>query len=245
MHHNCSISAGRAMDARCPMMRRNRPSSRLLRALPRRRVIGNVCVMLLVLSGCCGPSPRMAKLLRIPGLRGPDPAAALPADFNGQSSSESSAQIGIVEFFNDPVLTDLITSGLAQNQELKIRNEEIQIANNEILARRGFYLPFVSAGARGGFERHSKFMPIGAAEDQLTAPGGRRFSDPLGNTQLGANLFWRIDIWRQYRNAQLAAVQRFDEAVEARNYLITRLVAETAENYYELASLDKRLVFLN
>jgi len=182
---------------------------------------------------------------QLPCLREPAPGPVLPDDFNGKSSVENSADVGIEQFFNDAALTQLIVEGLTQNQELRIRNQEIEIASNEIMARRGAYLPFVEVGGGGGFEKTSRFTPLGAAEDQLTIPGGGRFSDPLGNTGLGAKLFWRVDIWGQLRSARDAAQQRYYEAIEARDYLVTRLVADTAENYYELAALDKRLEFLN
>src|SRR4029079_12213531 len=58
-------------------------------------------------------------------------------------------------------------------------------------------------------------------------------------------LFWQIDIWRQLRNARDAAVHRYVEAIEDRNYLITQLVAEVADNYFELSALDQRLIYLN
>ena len=193
-----------------------------------------VCLMLLVLPGC-----------HIPSLCCPDAGPVLPDNFNGATSEQNSANVGIVEFFNDPVLTQLMIQGLVQNQELKIRNQEIQIASNEIMARRGAYLPFLTAGLRGGFDRTSRFTPLGAAEDQLTYPGGGRFPDPLPNVGLTANLFWELDIWRALRNSRDAAMQRYIEAIEARNYLVTRMVADTAENYYELSALDKRLVFLD
>ena len=202
-----------------------------------RRLIASVAVgftLLLMLPGC-----------RIPNLRGYDPGPGTPGDFNGKSSSENSTQIGVHEFFGDPVLTQLISEGLAQNQELKIRNEEIQIAYNEVTARRGAYLPFVGVGARSGFDKTSRFTPLGAAEDQLFAPGGRRFTSPLTTTGVSADLFWQIDIWRQLRNARDAAMTRYCEAIERRNYLITKLVAETAENYFELAALDRRLEYLD
>ncbi|MCA9015886.1 MAG: TolC family protein, partial [Planctomycetaceae bacterium] len=202
------------------------------------RVIAKVlaCSVLLLLSGC-----------QIPNIFCADEEAPLPEDFNGKTSTKNSADIGIDEFFNDPVLTHLIGSGLASNQELKIRNQEIQIANNEILSRRGAYLPFVSVGLGGGIDKTSRFTPLGAAEDQLTYPGsgGANFPDPIPNVRLSADLLWRIDIWRELRNARDAAMQRSIEAVEARDYFVTRLVAEIAENYYELAALDKRLEFLN
>jgi NodT family efflux transporter outer membrane factor (OMF) lipoprotein len=191
-------------------------------------------IILLALSGC-----------RIPGLQSADPGRPLPPDFRGLATPQSSAQTGIVEFFDDNVLLPLLVQGLAQNQELKIRNQQIQIARNEIMARRGFYLPFITGGGLAGFDKPSLYTPIGAAENQLTFPGGGRFPDPEGNFRLTTDLFWRIDIWRQYRNARDSAIQRFNAAVEDRNFLITKLVADTAVNYYELASLDKRLEYLN
>ena len=58
---------------------------------------------------------------------------------------------------------------------------------------------------------------------------------------LGINLFWQIDVWRELRNARDAACQRYIAATERRNYFVTKLVAEIAENYYDLVALDKRL----
>jgi NodT family efflux transporter outer membrane factor (OMF) lipoprotein len=169
----------------------------------------------------------------------------LPDTYNGLTTPENSADVGIIEFFNDRVLTTLIVQGLVNNLDLKIRNQEIWIASNQVQAARGAYLPFLGGMFRGGFDRNSRYTPLGAAEEQLTAPGGIRFPDPLGNVRLTADLFWQIDIWRQLRNARDAAVHRYVEAIEDRNYLITTLVAEVANNYFELAALDQRLVYLD
>src|SRR5262249_23706973 len=68
-----------------------------------------VCSMLLILPSC-----------GIPSLRHADPGAILPPDFNGRISSENSAQLGIDEFFKDPILTRLIDQALVGNLELKI-----------------------------------------------------------------------------------------------------------------------------
>lgn len=217
------------------MVRQKPPSGYFFRAMRKQRAVAKVvaCCLLLVLSGC-----------NIPNLRHPDPLPVLPGDFSGATSENNSAQVGVDEFFNDRVLLELIAEGLASNLELKLRNQEVEIAANEILARRGAYLPFLVGRGRGGVDRNSRFTPLGASEDQLTFPGGGPFPDPLPNTLLSADLFWQVDIWRQLRNARDAAIQRYCEAVEKRNYFITRLIAEIAENYFELAALDKRLVFL-
>src|SRR6516165_501107 len=88
-----------------------------------------VCSFLLVLPSCA-----------MPKLRHPDPGPGLPEDFNGATSPESSAQVRIEEFFDDPMLTGLIYQALVGSQELKILTQEVRIAGNEILARRGAYL---------------------------------------------------------------------------------------------------------
>ena len=79
-----------------------------------------------------------------------------------ESHPENSAQIAIEEFFNDPILRSLIDQALVGNQELKILDEDIQIANNEILRRRGAYLPFLSFGAGAGMEKYSHYTLAGA-----------------------------------------------------------------------------------
>src|SRR5262249_27219155 len=87
----------------------------------------------------------------------------------------------------------------------------------------------------------SLFTPEGAVENQLSPRPGVSFPNPLPNYILGTNLFWQIDVWRQLRNARDAAVQRYFGSAEERNYFVTRLVADIADNYYGLMALDARL----
>ena len=64
-----------------------------------------VCSMLLlVLPGCH----------LIPVLRQPEPAPSLPESINGATSPENSAQLGIEEFYNDPMLICLIDQALVR-----------------------------------------------------------------------------------------------------------------------------------
>ena len=160
-------------------------------------------------------------------------------------SSDNSSQLGVDEFFNDMMLSRLIQHALAGNRELKIMDQEIQIAGNEILARQGAYLPFVTLGTGGGFDKTSRYTRNGAVEDGLTILPDKPFPNPLTNTQVGLNFNWELDIWRKLRNARDAAGQLYLAAVEKRNYFVTRLVAEIAENYYRLLALDKRMETLD
>jgi NodT family efflux transporter outer membrane factor (OMF) lipoprotein len=177
----------------------------------------------------------------IPNLRKPEPGPPLPEDFNGSATRANSSQVSIEEFFNDPMLIGLIHQALVGNQELRVLNENVQIASYEILARRGAYLPFVTAGGSPSLNKASSFTPEGAGiRDDAFRPG-MFIPNPYGSFLLGPNLFWQIDVWRQLRNARDAAAQRFLGAAQERNYFVTRLVAEIAENYYWLMALDARL----
>lgn len=189
---------------------------------------------LLVLPSCC-----------LPKLHRPDKGAPLPDTFDGTASSENSACIGWQQFFNDPILIGLVEQALSGNQELKILTQQVRIANYEVMARRGAYLPFVGLRAGAGLDKPSLFTPLGAAEDQLQPVPGVSFPDPLPNFLLAADVSWEIDIWRKLRNARDAATLRFFGTQEGQNYIVTRMVAEVADNYYELMALDNRLAALS
>jgi NodT family efflux transporter outer membrane factor (OMF) lipoprotein len=193
---------------------------------------------LLALAIACGV-PLLAGC-RIPPLQAPDAAAPVPDTFGGTTCPDNSARVSADQFFNDPKLTNLIQQALANNQDLKILAQDIAIANNEILFRRGAYLPFVSLRAGAGLDRSSKFTRDGAVDEQLTIDG-RPIRNPLPDFLLAANVSWQVDIWRKLRNARDAAALRYLATAEGRNYVITRMVAEVADNYYALMSLDKRL----
>lgn len=178
---------------------------------------------------------------RIPDLRGARAGRVTPDTFNGEFNETNSAQIGIDQFFNDPILTGLIYEALDGNQELKILAEEIQISNNEIMARRGAIFPFLTLGGGAGLEKPSLYTPMGAVEDQLNYLPGRGFPDPLPNFMFGANVSWEVDIWRQLRNGRDAAALRYLATIDGRNYVVTSMIAEVASNYYKLLALDQRL----
>jgi len=181
----------------------------------------------------------------IPKLHCAKPAAPLPETYNGVVSGENSAHLGWCEFFNDPHLTSLISQALVDNQELRILNEDIRIANNEVMARRGEYLPFVTFGSRAAIDKASRFTREGAVEAQLDVAPGKPFPEPLPDFLIATNISWEIDIWKKLRNARNAASLRYLGTAEGRNYTVTRLVAEISENYYQLLAHDNRLAALD
>jgi multidrug efflux system outer membrane protein len=234
---------------------------RLLKAKHANRVIATAiaCSMLLVLPACQIPKLRSANLgLGLPenykranvseysaplaAVVGGASVANIPEDPN---SAENSGQLRVEEFYNDPALTNLVCQAVATNRELKILEEEIQVARAEVLSRRGAFLPLAAFRAAAGWDQNSAFTPLGAAEKQLEYLPGRHFPATPGASMLGFNYLIPIDIWRELRNARDAAIQRYRAAIERRNYFVTRMVADIAENYYGLMALDQRILTLD
>ncbi len=182
---------------------------------------------------------------KLPQLQRPTAGQAMPDTFNGRIDQENSACMDLHQFFNDPLLTGLIDQALVENQELKILAQDIRIANNEVLARSGAYLPFLNFGAGAGIDKPGRFTRAGAVEDQLQIRPGQGFPEPLPDFLVATNVSWEVDIWKRLRNAQRAAALRYLGTADGRNYVVTRLVAEIAEKYYELLALDKRLETLD
>jgi NodT family efflux transporter outer membrane factor (OMF) lipoprotein len=171
--------------------------------------------------------------------------APLPAEFaQGKEAGDSAAKIDWTTFFTDPNLSSLITTAIANNKEVAITIQRMQMAQNEIQARRGEYLPFVSIGAGADTEKVGKFTRNGAVEESLELDE-QEFPEPLANFDVGLHASWELDVWKKLRNATKVAALEYMASVEGKNFLITNLVAEVANEYYELMSLDNQLANLN
>ncbi len=182
----------------------------------------------------------------IPQLCAPQPGPVTPASFNGATSPDNSAELAPPEFFQDPRLTSLIDQALVGNQELRILAQDIAIANNEVMRRRGAYLPFLTGGLTNiSYNKYSDYTPFGSDLNQIVKPGGGLFPNPLPDYLIGANVSWQVDIWRQLRNARDAASLRYLGTVDGRNFVVTRMVAEIAQNYYKLMAYDNQLATLD
>ena len=166
---------------------------------------------------------------------------AVPGSYQAIQDSLNSGKLRWREFFTDPYLTALIDTAIGNNQELNISLQEIQIAQNDIRARAGEYLPFVGLQAGVGVDKVGQYTRLGSIEESNEIRPGRRFPTPLPDFLLGANASWQVDIWNKLHNAKRAAAVRYLSSIEGRNFTVTNLVAEIASSYYELLGLDSQL----
>ncbi|NML65629.1 efflux transporter outer membrane subunit [Hymenobacter sp. RP-2-7] len=182
---------------------------------------------------------------KLPQFAQRDANRRLPATYNNSPQDTiSTGRVRWKEFFTDPNLTALIDTALQGNQELNITLQEIQIARNEVQARRGEYMPSLSLGASAEAEKPGRYTLQGATEEAINIQPDRRTPTPLANYQLGAFASWEIDIWHKLRNARKSAATRYLASVEGKNFMVTNLIAEIANSYYELLALDNQLAII-
>lgn len=145
------------------------------------------------------------------------------------------------EFFKDKYLVALIDTALKNNQELNITLQEIEVARNEVRAKKGELLPSVNLKAGAGLEKVGRYTSQGAGDASTEIDNGKEMPDPLPDYMAGLYANWEVDIWHKLRNAKKAAYTRYLSSVEGKNFVVTNLVAEIANSYYELLALDNQL----
>jgi len=180
---------------------------------------------------------------KAPKIMEPESHTVLPEVFSNTKgeSQENISSIPWKTYFKDPYLVALIDTALKNNQELMMTLQEIEISRNEIQKRKGEILPSVGLAAGTGVEKVGRYTSQGAGDAGTEITPGRAMPDPLGDFKLSAYANWEVDIWNKLHNAKAAAVTRYLATVEGKNFVITNLIAEVADSYYELLGLDNQL----
>ncbi|MFD1874234.1 efflux transporter outer membrane subunit [Hymenobacter bucti] len=182
---------------------------------------------------------------KLPELAQRNPNRTTPATYAGSpQDSTNSARTRWKQFFTDPNLVSLIDSALQRNQELNITTQELELARNEIRARTGDYMPSVSIGAGADVAKPGRYTLQGATEERVPIRDDRANPTPLANYQVGISASWEVDIWHKLRNARKSAATRYLASIEGRNFMVTNLIAEMANSYYELLALDNQLAII-
>lgn len=184
----------------------------------------------LIVAGCKVPSMTQVKENRM-----------TPMTFAGDRDTINTSLVPWRSFFTDQNLINLIDTALKRNQELNIVMQEIQMASNDIRLRQGPLQPQVGLRLGAGIEKVGRYTSQGAGDASADITKGKRVPEVLPDYTGALFARWEVDIWHKLHNAKRAAVARYLSTVEGRNFVITNLIAEVANSYYELLALDNQL----
>ena len=164
----------------------------------------------------------------------------LPLAYADSKDTINSGAIKWKSFFSDKNLQSLIDTALTNNIDLQMTLQDIEIARNDVRIKKGLFLPTVSGGLAVGTEKVGRYTSTGAGDASTDITPGHAVPETLNDFSLGIRASWEVDIWKKLRNSKKAAATRYLATVEGKNFVVTNLVAEIANSYYELLSLDNQ-----
>ena len=163
-----------------------------------------------------------------------------PESYTGTKDTVNTGTLKWNAFFLDKNLNVLIDVALKNNIDLQMTLQDIEIARNDVRIKKGLLLPSVSAGLSIGKEKVGRYTSQGAGDASTDITPGYGVPDVLNDFSIGLRASWEVDIWKKLRNSKKAALTRYLATVEGKNFVVTNLIAEITNSYYELLSLDNQ-----
>lgn len=156
-----------------------------------------------------------------------EPEMNIPPSFEARGMTKgSTADIGWSTLYSDSVLHRLIATALDHNKDMLAATARIkEMAANK---RISFANMFPEIGGE-----------VAGQREYTNYGGNTKNFDPEVRANL--NMTWELDIWGKLRWANEAGVAAYLQTVEAQRALQLTIVAEVAQAYFELKSLDREL----
>lgn len=162
------------------------------------------------------------------------PELQLPLTYNRDSpgnATDTGSLPQYAAYFKQAELRALIDTVIANNPDLLIASEHILATKASLKSVRLNYLPDLNLQINAGVQRLSRNSMMGSFA------GGLLFED----YSLAPALSWEIDFWGKLKRQREAALAGYLEQVAVKKALRIQLVAQTAQAYYNLLSLDEQL----
>src|SRR5580692_8270113 len=132
------------------------------------------------------------------------------------------------QLYQDPVLTQLIHTAIAQNYDVRIAAARVLEAQAQVGITRSYQLPSANVGADVFSEQNPKDTRLFPA---YQVNGG----------ELSLSVIWNLDFWGKWRRQTEAARAQLLATEWGQRAVISSLVANVATDYFQLRALDSEL----
>src|ERR1700723_3451035 len=181
-----------------------------------------VILAALILEAGCMMGPKYKRpIMDVPqGYRASAPQQA------AQASSLGNEQWWQV--YQDPVLTQLIHTAIAQNYDVRIAAARVLEAQAQVGITRANQLPSANVGSDIFSQQNAKVTNLFPA---YQVNGG----------ELNLSVIWNLDFWGKYRRQTEAARAQLLATEWGQRAVVSSLVANVATAYFQLRALDSEL----
>jgi multidrug efflux system outer membrane protein len=158
------------------------------------------------------------------------PAVTVPATFRGETqvATHSLGDLPWGQVFHDDTLQNLIHIALTNNYDLRIALTRVEQARAIAAQARSQFFPRLDYALQAG-----KGKNVANNQPSPTGTGGTVFA---GDAQAS----WEIDLWGRIRRLNESARAQFVASEEARRDVTISLIAQVAQDYFQLLALDNQ-----
>ncbi len=167
-----------------------------------------------------------------------------PESYGAATQGPSAAERDWREYFGDPALEALITEGLANNLDLVIAMQRIELARAGVKRATGALLPQVGLALGAAIRRYGLYTMDGAGNASTFMRPGQIVPANLPDFVAGLQASWEVDLWGKLRQQRKAAVADYLSTLAGTEFALASLVAEIATAYYNLLAADQLLEVL-
>jgi len=126
--------------------------------------------------------------------------------------------------FGDPVLDELVETAIGQNLSLRSAALRVLQSRQQLAIATG--------------NRYPQQQDLsGSAQTTITT------NDNSELYNLGFNVSWEVDFWGRFKLAVRSAAARFDASIADYDGVMVTLIADVAQNYLTIRTLQERLAF--
>src|SRR5580658_8493116 len=161
------------------------------------------------------------------------PTVDVPQEYRAPASEQAvqASSLGNEQWwqlYQDPVLTQLIHTAIAQNYDVRIAAARVLEAQAQVGITRANQFPSASVGADVFSEQNAKVTKL---FPPYQVNGG----------ELSLSVIWNLDFWGKYRRQTEAARAQLLATEWGQRAVISSLVANVATAYFQLRALDSEL----
>jgi outer membrane protein, multidrug efflux system len=166
-----------------------------------------------------------------------EPELPLPEKFQYTATADTAsvANLEWKQFFNDPILQDLIEKGIQHNYDLQIALKQVAASQEKLKQAKYMQYPDVGFGVSGQISKPSKNSMNGQSLNLFLG------QNHVEDYNASFNLSWEADIWGKIKNQQEVSRMQYLQTYEGSKAVQTQVVAAIAQGYYNLLMLDKQL----
>jgi multidrug efflux system outer membrane protein len=160
------------------------------------------------------------------------PPVNAPETFRGETeiSTNSFANLPWWQVFPDDTLQNLIRTALTKNYDLRIAVTRVEQTRA------------MAAQARAGFFPQINYSATAARGKNVAGGNSPSPTGTIGDVfAADVNASWEIDLWGRIRRLDESARAQFLASQEARRDVTISLIAQVAQDYFQLLALDNQL----